>query len=430
MGIIIGTLLTMALQVGASYINQRNNKKTMEEIKERQREFKAEFQEHGIRRDYGKFRRSCELQLQMEEESHNERLDDIDKDFDNWFVKMAHKAMLESHYPLTISPYIIKSFVMPFCGNRMGEKRKELFCMLTNSNDNVFNANVIPLLDDALCNIISSVWNERSMHTLCYYPNIWKQNISYSDEDLENMKAIIITPTIAVSPFFERRKDGYTLIVKLDMWGDNIDRAIRLETGIHFASMPTTYSSDQIKSILSILFPIVICAIAQNVDVYYWTNYYLPPILPSVLSRGLIPVGKDVYNEFGQAYMELFLTLALGLVAPNSVCAAETSLLTEVAGMNQCNFPERAVGFLEEAARLAPTRQSLETMIMNTLSSLYEARTSVRFGSLDEIDVDLLDKNDMNQITRMIGIAKKGNDFELARRLVGIVRRKIQSWNF
>ena len=128
--------------------------------------------------------------------------------------------------------------------------------------------------------------------------------------------------------------------------------------------------------------------------------------------------------------MDLFLTLALGLVAPNSVCAAETSLLTEVAGMNQCNFPERAVGFLEEAARLAPTRQSLETMIMNTLSSLYEARTSVRFGSLDEIDVDLLDKNDMNQITRMIGIAKKGNDFELARRLVGIVRRKIQSWNF
>lgn len=430
MGIIIGTLLTMTLQVGASYINQRNNKKTLEKIKKRQQEFKADAQKHGIKRDYGKFRHSCELQLQMEEENHNERLKDINKDFDNWFIKMAHKTTLESHYPLSISPYIVKSSVIPFCCSQIGEMRKEVFCILTNSNDKVFNDNIIPAIDDLLCSIISSVWNEGSMHTLCYYSNVWKQNTLYCDDDIENIKTIIITPTITVTPFFEKRKTGYALIVKLNMWGDGIDMSVSLETGISYSSIPTTYSYSDINSILSTLYPVIICAIGQNIDVYYWTNYYQPPILPLVLLEGLIRISEEAYNEYGQAYIELFTTIALGVVEPNSVCAAESSLLKDVADINQCNFPERIVGFLEAVTNIAPDQQSSEKMIKNTLSSLYEAKTDIKFESITMIDVKLLDKGDMNQITKLINIAKSSNNIELAKQLTGIVSRKILSWDF
>lgn len=428
MEILTGTLLTMALQVGVSYINQKNNKKTLEEIKKRQQEFRADGQIDSIRRDYKKFRHACELQLQMEEESHKERLANIDKDFGDWFVGMAHKKTLESHYPLSISPYIVKSSVLPFYCGPMGEMRKEVFCILTNSNDSVFNDNIIPALDDLLCDIISSAWNEKSMHTLCYYTNMWKRNVVYCDENIKNIKVVIKTPTITVTPFFEKRRVGYALIIKLNMWGDGIDKSVVIETDITYDSIPTMYSSSDVREVLALLYPIIICAIGENIDVYYWTNYYQPPILPSLLSKGVILLRQEKCREYGQAYMELFKTFVLGDVASDSG-VVESSLLKDVSDVNQCNFPERSVGFLREVIKLAEVGPETEDLIIDTIKSIYAARTGKKLDSLASIDVCLLDKDDVECLDEIENVAMSSGNFRETRYgMMRIIRKKILLW--
>lgn len=427
----IGILATMALQVGASVFNQKYSNKTIKEIKKRQQEFQSANLQRSIKRDYKKFRDLCDFQLQMEEESHAQRLNDIDKAFDNWLTKASHMQALTTNYPLSISPYIIKSSVIPFCYGQISERRKEVFCILTTSNDKVFNDNIIPLLDDRLCNIISSVWNERSMHSLCYYTNIWRQGILCNSNLIQNIKALIKTPTITVTPYFENRNDGgFALIVQLNMWGDGIDKNVSIETGLEYNQMPTEYSSDDIDSVISKLYPIIICAIAECIDVYYWSNYYQPPLFPSILSRGLVKLDTEKeYCEFGEAYMKLFNILALGVIQPDSGISKSTSqTLKDVASMNQLSFPDRAIGFLEESTKIVSSPQDSERMILNTLSSIYTARTGEEFKSIAEIDVTRLDYDDMTQITRLIGIAKSSNNVELAEQLIDIVRKKLLSW--
>ena len=424
-----GILLTAAIQIGASFFNQRFNKKNSSELRRLQQEFKKEVQERSLRRDYDKFRRCCEFQLQMEEESHEQRLIDIDNEFNDWFAKMAHAdALASSHYPLNISPYIIKSAVIPFCYNEVGMRRKEVFCILTNSNDPVFNKSVIPHLDAMISDVICSAWNQKGTHTLCYYTDIWRQDALFSNDFVDNIKTILKTPTMAVTPFFEKREQQYALTIMVNMWEDTIvDKCVCLETGISYDKMPTAYTKETANELLAKLLPIMMCGIGISTDVYYWSNYYLPPLLPSLLSKGLVKVTQDEYVELGKTYEELFTALALGTIPANCPCVIDKSRMSDIAGINQFNFPERAVGFLEEASKISPSPQNAEKMIEGTLFSLYQAKTDMNFESKEEIDVTLLDKGDMDQITRLISIAKSSQNLQLKKDLTDIVRRKILS---
>lgn len=431
MDIIIGTLLTMAIQAGTSIINQKYSKEGLDEIKKRQQEFKSATQERSIRRGYEKLKRSCEFQLKIEKDNHEERLRNIDQDFLNAFSKMAHNAALVSHYPLMISPYIIKSSVVPFYCTEIGNLRKEIFCILSNSNNKAFNSNVLPILDDMLCNIISAIWNENSMHTVCYYSNVWKENSLYCDEDIENLKTIIVTPTITVTPYFESREQGHVLTIKVNLWGIGMDLSVSIDTSVKFKTLPTKdeYSINDIYDITSRLFPEIVCAIAQNVDVYYWANYYQAPILPSILEKGLIRVDQQTIDEYGRAYIELYEAMALGILKQADMSMNDVALLKDVAYINQCNFPDRILGFLHNATDIQPTQEDSDRIIMNTLSYLYESKSDAKFESLSAIDVNLLDKGDMDQITEMIAIAKKCNNTLLTKQLIDIVKRKLLSWN-
>ena len=129
----IGTIITMGVQIGVSLYNQHYNKKNLEKIKIMQQEAKSAAQKRSLERDYQKFQRSCEFQYQIEEESHSERLKDIEKEFLSSFEKMAHNANLSSHYPLNISPYIISRSVIPISGTQLNHSRQEVFCILTTS---------------------------------------------------------------------------------------------------------------------------------------------------------------------------------------------------------------------------------------------------------------------------------------------------------
>lgn len=214
----LGTAVTMLVQVGVSYFNQKWNRENAERIRQIQREAKQANQENSLRRDYERFLRSCQFQIEMENESRKERLAGLNQEFLNSFKKMAHNATLASHYPLKISPYIIQKSVIPSVAEQLEDTREEILCILTNSNEQTFNTDVLPYIDEMLCRSIAQHWNKGSMHNVCYYQGIWDSNKTFYDEDIENIKAVICSPTLTISPYFIKEQ----LYFKIHLWGGDV----------------------------------------------------------------------------------------------------------------------------------------------------------------------------------------------------------------
>ena len=426
----IGTILTVGVQIGVSLINQHYNKKNLEEIKKIQQEAKSAAQKRSLERDYQKFQRSCEYQYQMEEEAHTERLKAIEQEFLTSFDKMAHNANLSSHYPLNISPYIISRSVIPISGTQISHSRQEVFCILTNSNDKSFNKEVIPYIDNILCNMIATYWNKESLHTMCYFSNTWNDRLSFCDEDIDNLKSTIATPTIAVTPYFERNEDGeYTIVVKLNMWGIGSDVSCQLPTGARFDAIPVKYTTQQIDELIQKLIPPMICATAQSIDVYYWESYHLSPILPALITKNVIQVDKDVRSSFKEAYLVFYNTLVLGKSANVPQAVSDFSLLKDVALINQCNFPDNNIKFLGDLSLLLDSSDEVEPVIKNSFIHLYESRTGEKFDSMSTVRVDLLQKYDVDLIRSMITIAKGRGTLLITKDLINVVKNKIQYWS-
>lgn len=422
-----GTLITMGVQIGVSLINQHYNKRNLEKIKKMQQDAKSTAQNRALERDYQKFQRSCEFQYEIEEESHKERLKTIEHELLNSFDKMAHDANLNSHYPLNISPYIIGRSVIPINGTQLSHSRQEVFCVLTNSNDKLFNNYVVPYIDKTLCNMIASYWNKNSMHTMCYYSNTWNERLSFCDEDIYNLKSTIATPTITVTPFFERDENGeYAIVIKLNMWGIGSEVSCQLPSVVRFPSKPVKYTTEQIDDIVSKLIPSMICVTAQAIDVYYWEAYHLPPLFPILLSKRIISLSKEMRNEIIALYDVLYRSLALGQVSTD-LANENMQALKLTTAMNMFNFPNRNIGFLKSCINLMGTSETSDKLIEQTMMILYDANTGQKCISIQNIDVRLLNYDDMKNVSELIDIANGSGNFTIAKRLTDLIVRKIHS---
>ena len=431
---ITGALVTMGIQIISSMLNLKYGKENTAKIKEEQRRFKQENQNKLIKRDHERFMRSCAFQLEIETNSHKTRLEDINNNFINSLTNLMHSQALISHYPLKISPYIIGKSIIPISCTDISNSRKEVFCILTNSNNTAFNKDVLPYIDELLSDIISTYWNQNSMHTMCYYPNTWNEKISFCDENIVNLKSILKTPTLTITPFFEVHGKKQELHIKLNFWGigENKDISLQINTGFSFENNPQQYSLKEIHAIVDKVFSHIIYSMALNIDMYYWANYYQTPIFPTIVSKGLVKYNDDDILSIYNAYTELYRTFVLGsLENKNDINQESKTLIKDIVEINQFNFPKRCISFLDaitEIPAVIPILNS-NSLIFDSIQSIYKAKTDSDIESLSNIDVKLLDKKDMDLVKDLISISKKYNNAILTKELIDIIKRKILVWD-
>ena len=418
--ITLGTAVTMLVQVGVSYYNQKKNRENAEKIRQIQQEAKQASQENSLRRDYERFLRSCQFQIEMENESRKERLAGLHQEFLDSFKKMAHNATLASHYPLRISPYIIQKSVVPSVAEQLEDTREEILCILTNSNEQAFNADVLPYIDEMLCQDIAQHWNKGSMHNVCYYQGIWDSKKNFYDEDIENIKAVICSPTLTISPYFIKEH----LNMKINLWGMGCSNHTIINTGIDIETLLT----NDIDETLSLLKPVLLCAIGLMVDFFYWTTSNQAPLLPLLLSRGTIQISSEMKNEMIVSYDTLYRSLALGQVAEEHtlISTDKRKALENSSELNMFNFPNRCIGFLKSCVALMGASDTANTLIEQTMLGLYKANIGEVNKSLQEINVGLLNYDDMELVTTLIKIANKSGNTEIAERLTTLISRKIR----
>ena len=415
-----GTAVTMCVQVYVSFKNQKCNRENAERIRKIQRQAKQASQENSLRRDYERFLRSCQFQIEMENESRKERLAGLNQEFLNTFKKMAHNATLTSHYPLRISPYIIQKSVVPSVAERLEDTREEILCILTNSNEQTFNTDVLPYIDEMLCQSIAQHWNKGSMHNVCYYQGIWDGKKIFFDEDIDNIKTVICSPTLTISPYFVKEQ----LYFKLHLWGMGCSDNAIIDTGVNIKSL----LSNEIDETLSLLKPILLCSTGLMVDFFYWITNYQAPLLPLLLSRGIIQISSEMKNEMMVSYDTLYKSLVLGQVTGERTLVADEQMkiLENSAALNIVNFPNRSLGFLKSCLALMGTSNTSNTLIEQTMLAFYKANTDKAYKSLQEINVGLLNYDDMSLVTTLTEIANKSGNIEIAEQLTTLIGRKIR----
>lgn len=424
----LGLLATMAVQAYVALSNQKWNSENARVIRDIQREYKKDAQNKQMRRDCEKFKRSRELQMQMEFESQQERIKSLNQDFLNSFKKMAHNATLKSHYPLKVSPYIIGRTVLPISNAQLSSIREELLCILTTSNNNAFNKDVLPYLDEMLCQAVALYWNGRSKNSVCYYQGIWNNNKDYCDEDIENVKAVINSPTLTLTPFFIKSVDGqHHMHLKVRLWGMECDRCELTDTGIVYPSLPTSYTTEDIQTLLINIYQLAICVVGQLVDVFYWTIGNQTPVFPHLVANGAITISQKLKDELTENYTELYKVLALGCAPDIKMLPTkdnETFRCNAMASM--FNFPERSINFLKSCLELTKVSDTSSQIIEQAVQTLYYTRAEDKHMPISLIDVRRLDYDDMALVTTLIGLAYKSGNTQVAERLTTLISRKIR----
>lgn len=424
---IVGAFVTIAIQVGAAYLNYTTNKKTVAKIKSMQRENRKADLEHGYKRNYERFRASCDFQYQMEVAGHQQRMNDINDDFINAFELTAH-AYAMSNYPLMISPYFISKSVIAKCGTELDNFRQELLCILTNSNDVNFNALIYPEIDMRLNESISEYWNHKSLHTVCYYPEIWNTAHLYSDEKILNLQANIKTPTITITPYFEKDNDRTNIVIKVNFWNraDENNNGSRLTfsvpTGIEIAKSINQYTDDERDELVSKLFNFIICILGVQADLHYWATSYQAPLLPSLISKDKIECGDLIKNCCINSYVDGYKKLVLGQVDSNN---SEMDTIRDLASITLYNFPERSVNFLKSLSLLTDDKSITSTLLSETLLSIFRSRTDIAVSSTSEIDTKYLAIDDTDIILELIKIAQSCRRYEIVSDFTDVIRKRI-----
>lgn len=372
-----GFYVTILVQLLSAFVRQRVGRRSAQEVREYLRKIKVENLSHTERRSNEKFKRSCEKQIEMEEEEHRERLRIISEDLEQ-FLNISARAQTLQDYKLNISPYIIRNTTLPFSGNRENTDRC-IFCLLTGSNDTVLNA-LLPPIDYSLGDFISTEWGLTDSRHISYYDNAWNRGKAFYEEDIIDLKGLFRTiPFLSFSPVLKKKDKGCMVELITHFWGL---ASIDIKTSV------TIFSSkkESLRNITDEEKDIISHGITRNVlsqigffsDVYFWNLFHEPPVFPDILQRNASFFGDSIVMEMKNRYLGLFHMIYYGFPegSPSEWESSKDVDLLSIRDdieMNNSNFPERRLSFLN-AIRCFVTADNLSDWSRNAFFEFCEER--------------------------------------------------------
>jgi hypothetical protein len=245
------------------------------------------------------------------------------------------------------------------------------------------------------------------------------------------MKSLINTPSVSISPAFQKNETEYQLILKVSAWGmgNHAPLFCKIDTGVTFKTLPHKYSISDISSILGSLTPYAICAIGQITDAFYWANYFEAPLLPLLISNESIEIPKELKHICIDFYSNMYRNLAIHCnpIEHIDMGADVTVAVNDVIEITQYNYPERFIPFLRSVLSLSETSSLSGELIKYTILAIYRANTDIDATQLEQLDVSLLSNDVFKIIAQLLKFSDICEDISLKNELVSIIRRRLVS---
>lgn len=319
----------MVASVGMQFFNNFANSKKNKALQERQREAQKAAAEHDFDRARRLQAEAAKLALELEKETHDFRVKDIEDSYDSLLDNFAHSFTI-NNWPLNVLPFIMKgeSFGSLIPGST---KSISMHCILTPSNCSWFNEYFYDDLDLRLEAEMNQNWNAQSSHPIVYYGGSWNrrkkngnftvvENIDLDDIELLRRKLKSI-PTMVVTPYFDPM-----LHFRVQLWGMGKDNDVPFRIDIskendNFENRIFSYNycidevpeetDDFFNTTMEEFVPYLECLIGFVADKYFWSMYSIAPQLPILIS--FISKSSQLLEAYSDNYKSLLSTNSNGI---------------------------------------------------------------------------------------------------------------------
>lgn len=305
-------LANVGLQIYNNWCGSRQNK----QLQQKREEYERAAREHNTQRMWQLMREGQEMTRQLEEERHQQRLEELKNDVGNLLQKLAYSATI-NNWPLSVLPIVMKNQAL---GNLLANQEEHIamHCILTPSNYHEFNKVVFPRIEEKLDEYCNQYWSVLTDHPVLFYSGAWRSGQAPTEVQIDSMRSALGNlPTLLITPFF-RPSDG-RLIFQLRIWGvgtlnDGFNDFSELEP----TEFQRTYTDKDdytngdglLDEIIEDIIPYLQCVIGYIADTYFWSSEGLSPCLPKLLTNGTINTDgmKYLVNNSLEYYERLLLT--------------------------------------------------------------------------------------------------------------------------
>jgi hypothetical protein len=301
---------TIGIQIFSGAFNYRRSVKHGKKIKALQQEFEQTLQQEGIKHAWEKLYQLQDFQRNFEAEIHNDRIKKIGYNFEEEIALLAYNSAL-NNFPLRVPPFVMKGESINIGTQEESTVAVALHCILCRSNDANFNSNIYKILENNLSRYFTRYWGTSSSHPVLFYSGAWK-NVEDIGVEVENIKTHIANlPTLIISPWIP--EESGPLQFKVSLWGipntDEMTNEIVTPEKLTYTYQQNqrTYSDNDKKHILNELTPLLQAFISYIADQYYWAWDKVPPLLPSLLAKEIVPTqGNRLLEEYKDLYLKMF----------------------------------------------------------------------------------------------------------------------------
>lgn len=363
------SLALMAVNVGASVFNNCRNNKQSHKLQEKQQEFARAAAERNKQRMWQLMREGQELALEMERETHDNRLKDIHKDFDRILHRLVFIEAIKT-WPLKVLPIVMKNQSLGSLTATANENIA-MHCILTLSNCTQFNKHILPTIEEKLADFCNLHWSTLSSHPILFYSGAWKTGSIPTGVEISQLKTNLNNlPTLLVTPFF-KLEGG--IVFQINAWGIGVELETEIEccdfsyAESYKSGIDYLHEEDIKERTIEEFIPYLQCLIGYIADQYFWTNHNESPLLPTLLAMKI--VNTDGMQYLNIASEERYSNLL-------DVCVEESQAMPF--------SPEKMLSLLEGSAALwdnTTRKDKLEEIFItnaqgrsnNAISSMNEA---------------------------------------------------------
>lgn len=420
-------LTNVGLQIFNNWCSSRQNGL----LQQKREDFEKAARERNTQRMWQLMREGQEITRQLEEEKHEQRLEELKNDIGGLLQRLAYSETI-SNWPLNVLPIVMKNQAL---GNLLAnqEERIALHCIFTPSNSSDFNRLVFPRLDTALEEYINRYWGVMSEHPILFYSGAWKSNQTPTEVQIDSMRtALSNLPTLVVIPFF-RPNDG-KLVFHARIWGvgalssDEFSIPEIEPTGFQrdYNSLDELNNEQELlDEMVEDFVPYLQCLIGYIADTFFWSSSALRPHLPRLISDGIINTDgmKYLVNDSREYYDRLLMASEenakdnpfqqanlINLLEGSSELWDESSKekkLEEVF-VNYCNskshdkftsFDEALSGFVFGKVDLSFLESYLKLCLNSTHVDIINKKIeSINETIVEEEDINLLSEKDVSKL--------------------------------
>lgn len=311
-GAITMILTNVGLQIYNNWCGSRQNK----QLQQKREEFEQAARERNTQRMWQIMREGQELTRQLEEEKHQQRLEELKNDIGSLLQKLTYAATI-NNWPLNVLPIVMKNQAL---GNLLANQEEgiALHCIFTPSNSLEFNRTVFPRIEEALEAYCNQHWSVMSDHPVLFYSGAWKSQQAPTEVQIDSMRtALSNLSTLIITPFF-RPNDG-KLVFHVRLWGVGASSSDEFSIPeIEPTNFQRNYQTcdDYVNDtelpdeLIEDLVPYLQCLIGYMADTYFWSSLGKVPHLPLLVTNGTINTDgmKYLVDDSREYYDKLLLT--------------------------------------------------------------------------------------------------------------------------